>query len=139
MDRENCGGVPGLVPHLGRCRGVFEFVSANELITFHRNRNLKLRDTRRNGWLQAPQYLAKTANSHRRIAARERDHILDAPANFDICRSQKADATRTDVARFFGPVHLLIAQLDNLQRELEPVPLSAPLFQDPYTVLALST
>ena len=139
MYRENCGGVPGLVPHLGRCRGVFEFVSANELITFHRNRNLKLRGAGRNVWLQAPQHLAQTANSHGRIGARQRDQIFDAPADLYICWSQKAYSTGTDVPRFLRPVHPPIAQLDNLQRELELVPLSAPLFQDLYTVLALST
>ena len=124
----------GLVPDLGSRAGRFEFVRSNKLIAFHGDRNFELRAFFRRGRLQAAQHLAQTANSYRRIRARQRNHIFNAATDLNVRGRKKADTTRTDVPRFLRTVDPLIAQLDNLERKFEFVPLSTSLFQDLYFI-----
>jgi hypothetical protein len=115
---------------LCRCADQFELVRAHKCVAFHRDGNLELGYIFRGRGLLAAQHLAQTANSHSRTATRQSDQVLDTPADLDVGWRQKADAARTDIARLLRPIHALIAQLDNLKRELELVPLCASLFQD---------
>jgi hypothetical protein len=119
-----------VIPDLSRCADGLEFVRANKLIAFHRDCNFELRNIFLYRRLVAAQYLAQTPDSHRWCASRQRDQIFDPAADLKIRWRQKTDASRTNVARLLGPVHRLIAQLYDLKRELEPVPLCTSLFQD---------
>ena len=134
MCRVDWGVKGGLVPDLSRRAGGFEFVRPNKLIALHRDGNLEFRGFSRRRRLQAAQHLTQTANAYRRIRARQRDHIFDAPTDLNVRGRKKADTTRTDVPRPLRPVDPLIAQLDNLERKFELVSLSTPLFQELYFI-----
>ena len=124
-----------VVRDLGRGADGFEFFLAHELITFHRHGNFEFGNIRRYQRLHTAQYFSQTPDSYRRIAARQRNQIFDAAADFNFGRGQETDAARADIACLFGPIHSLIAHLNNMQGKLQSVPLSTSLFQDPYTLL----
>lgn len=92
----------------------FELFRAHELVALHGYRDFIM------GGLgprqHTPQHFSEAPDSYRRIAARERNQILDATPNLDVGWRKEANAARTDVARLFSPVHAFIAQLDNLER-----------------------
>ena len=97
-----------------KCRRLF---GAHKLISLHRYRNLELRGVNECG-LHAAQYLAEAANSHGRVTSGQGDQIFDSASNFDIRQRRKTYAPGTDVQGLLRPIHLLLAQLNNPQREL---------------------
>ena len=76
----------------------------------------------------AAKHFAKATNLHGRVAARERDQILDAPADFDVVGSDETDAAGADVPRFLRAADTTAAQPDDFQRQLQLVSLRTPLF-----------
>lgn len=121
---------------LNHCGNGFEFIGANKLIAFHCHCDFKLGGIRR-GRLLASQNFAETPDSHRGIAARQRYQIFDAPADLDIRPRQETDTTRADVSGLLSTVDPQISQLNDLQRELQFVPLSTSLFQELYFIRIL--
>lgn len=122
------------IPDLSRHSGCFSFVRPNKLIPLHGDGDFELMGFFRRRGLHAAQHFTQTANSHRRICSGECYQVFDAPADLNVCWGQKTHAARTDIPRLLGPVDTLIAQLKNLQRKFEFVPLSTPLFQDLYSI-----
>ena len=80
--------------------------------------------------LAATQDLAQTANSYGWIAAGEGNQVFDASAHLNFGGGLKTDAAGTDVPSFFCPVDNAIAYLNDVQGQLEFIPLCSPLFQD---------
>jgi hypothetical protein len=99
----------------GRGRHGQRLFGAHERIAFHGDGNL-IRSLRQ--WLLAAQYLPETTDAHRRVAAGERDHILDSAADVHGCGRNEAHAGRTDVASPLETVHLDLTQLHHLEGEL---------------------
>jgi hypothetical protein len=118
---------------LSRSRRSFKIAGANELVTFHGNGDFKFRSPG-SCRLKTSQDLPQTANSNRGMAARERNQVFDTPTNLHVCMRQETDAAGTDVAGFLLTVHPLIAQLDDLQRQLKFVSISTSLFQELYSI-----
>lgn len=77
----------------------------------------------------APQDFTETTNTYRRITAGKSNHILDASPDFHGCRRKEANPARADVTGQFDAVNPLIAQMDDMQRELQAISLRASLFQ----------
>ena len=87
----------------------------------------------RNRNLRAAQHLPQTTDLHRSVTAGEGNHILDSATDFSGYRRKERNASRTNVSCLLYTVYAVITHLNNLQRQLKLVAVSASLFQRYYT------
>jgi hypothetical protein len=86
----------------------FQFVGPDKLVAFHRHCDFKLGDFL-NGGFHAAEDFSEASNSHRRIAVRKSDKVLNSPAHFHFRGGEETDAARTNIARSLCAVYPLIA------------------------------
>jgi uncharacterized protein YbjT (DUF2867 family) len=106
--------------------GEFDFVGTHKLVALHGNGDFER--TLAVGAAAAKNF-AKAADADGRIAAGKRDDVLDPAARFDTGTRAETYAAGADVTGLLRDAHTLVSQLQDLQRELQLVSLSATLFQ----------
>jgi len=127
--REQRSGSFGEAESFGKIRSV---VRAHELVAVHGDRHFERPFGR--GFLAAED-LAEASNADGRVATGKGDQILDPATDGDFAVREKADSARTDIAGFFDAVQPLIAQLQDVQGQLQLVSLCTSLFQNSTLVL----
>jgi len=119
---------------LNRGAGGSRFVGTDELVAFHSHSDFEFRGLRHGGF-HTPQHFSETANSNRRGAAGQRNQILDPSTYLYFGGRKETDAARTDVPRPLRTIDPLIAQLDYLEGQLQPISLGPSLFQGLYCIV----
>jgi hypothetical protein len=114
--------------------GGSRFVGTDELVALHRHSDFEFGGLRHGGF-HAPQDFSETANSNGRGAAGQRNQILDPSAYLYLGGRKETDAARTDVPRPLRTIDPLVAQLNNLKGQLQPISLGASLFQGLYCIV----